>query len=704
MSKQNPINVKRIPRAVEVQAAKAAHTDIDPSIRMAISSVQRQVSALQSYINDMLQAHAMSPNTEGYSTVNTTTSKLTNKSGAARNNGEVVVKYTSSDSAFTTTTTLGDIDVLGVVYQDSPDGVSDAIAVDADGLICTSGLANIKVDGDAAAITQGDYLRTYTTAGVAAKADYLTDDGVFAVALEDKVSGVGNIYAIILGRPSHQLFVQETLTADDASTVTLSRTPQSDPSGVGACVMVYDIAAGEYTYPAGLQSSFAGHKRATITAAGAVVTNSLGDWGTGADNLIAIYVPNDREHTMDTRAVFAAHILQTGFSGQGAPSDTFTSFLTQTKTIEGAINALQGQLTAQNEPNGFVDKDDSTISFDNATRKFTINPVASDFEIYQTGTLTIVSTSDVVGSNYTIIGTGVVGDEGLWAIYYDGGILASIQNPTTDQVDDIILNKVFVAYVYWDATNNLSQIYDERHGTIMDGKTHQYLHNIVGLAYSSGLAIGDVVADGNGNDNASAQFSVGSGVCFDEDLIINLNAIAKTTGLEIWYIDGSDWRWTTNAGYSVWDGGLGGRLAWNDSGTQTEVGNANFVLCHVFATNLTSGDVIAIQGQAEYSTISQARDGAEIEISNLVLAGLPMPEMKPIASIIYQTSSAYSNAVKARIRTTNDSDDYVDWRTNPLSQSYTAQDHGALAGLQDNDHPQYLLRKDYSTIMLMMGA
>jgi hypothetical protein len=48
---------------------------------------------------------------------------------------------------------------------------------------------------------------------------------------------------------------------------------------------------------------------------------------------------------------------------------------------------------------------------------------------------------------------------------------------------------------------------------------------------------------------------------------------------------------------------------------------------------------------------------------NLNTIGAPAQEFTPLYTLIFQTATAYSNDVQARIRTTDDGDDYIDWRT-----------------------------------------
>jgi hypothetical protein len=224
----------------------------------------------------------------------------------------------------------------------------------------------------------------------------------------------------------------------------------------------------------------------------------------------------------------------------------------------------------------------------------------------------------------------------------------------------------------------------------MDGKTHLWIHNHVGAVYVSGFALGDFAADQSGDLAAHAQFSVAEGIIRNEDLDHTLSTVASTTGLEIFYLDGSNWRWTTNSGYSILNTGTG-RMAYNSSGTQAEVTDNLYALCHIFAWNDSTLKSIAIQGQAQYTTLALARTGAQTEISSLILSGLPAAEMKPIGTVIFQTKSTYGNAVKSKVVTTDIGSNYIDWRRDDLSSATPGNDHGSLSGLNDDDHQQYVL-------------
>ena len=69
-------------------------------------------------------------------------------------------------------------------------------------------------------------------------------------------------------------------------------------------------------------------------------------------------------------------------------------------------------------------------------------------------------------------------------------------------------------------------------------------------------------------------------------------------------------------------------------------------------------------GQAQYNTKAGAKEGAMSELSSLSLGamGEMSAEYIAIATCIFQTADAYTNSVNARILSTLDGSDYIDWR------------------------------------------
>jgi len=396
------------------------------------------------------------------------------------------------------------------------------------------------------------------------------------------------------------------------------------------------------------------------------VLDSHINWGTGADEVSAVDMP----------------IADSGNYYTGTEGET-------------ALQEVGDKFDAMNEPTGFPNRTDSAITWSDSTPDYTLSiaPVGDSFSFYQDGLKYTKSSTET----YQISGV-----EGIHYIYYDAGSLTSTANPTFAQKFVIITSKVLVSIVYWDATNNEGiYIGEERHGITMDGDTHANLHFSVGLRWYIGIALNTIDADQSGANNAHAQFGVDTGSIADEDIGITPDAITSTTGLPVYWRSGADgdWRKDTNAGYSFLISGT--RPNWNEfaGGTtwqQTETGDADFMLVHIFATTEKDNPMIAIMGQAVYEKKKDAREGATTEVGNLLLGNLPGPEIAPMESVIFECKDSYTNDVNARIVTTDEGDDYVDWRESDITRTAAGGDHGSLGGLSDDDHPQYIKDSEYT--------
>ena len=343
------------------------------------------------------------------------------------------------------------------------------------------------------------------------------------------------------------------------------------------------------------------------------------------------------------------------------------------------------KVTGFPEQNGAIKSNDA--SFYNANRTFQLAPNSGagfdSYYVWQLGVKYVFNETQEVT---------IPDEEGTYYLYFNYGNFTYVKNPNDGIVEDLIRNRVLVSVVYWNADDNEAVIIgDERHGHVMSSDTHAFLHFSQGTTWLSGLALSDIIADGDGNLNASAQFGVDSGVVTDEDLINIMAAVGSTEGLPIFYLDGAsaNLRRTNRTGFSVttFDGTDATRLVWNnpDSGGVgvwglDEVSNTDFVLAHVFGTNSKQDPIISFIGQADYGTITAARAGAITEISS-IQTNYPEPELIPLATIIYQTRDSYSNEVKGRIRTTDEGDSYIDWRQTALVPGAAPSAHPNLASL-----------------------
>ena len=227
-----------------------------------------------------------------------------------------------------------------------------------------------------------------------------------------------------------------------------------------------------------------------------------------------------------------------------------------TEITSTQISDYLSSLTDNKEPTGVVDRDDSTISFVNGTRTFTIAPAVTSWDYYINGVKYTKSSSE----NIVISNT-----EGLHYIYYDGSTLSE----TTTWSTDLLCEYALISIVRWDATNSV-QLYlaDERHGAIMDCKTHEYLHNTLGAVLESGGALTDILTDENGSSDTHAEFGNEATVIWDEDVDHSLSARLSTANIPVYYRTGADasniWRTDETASFGVLTTGTG-RAAWNEN-------------------------------------------------------------------------------------------------------------------------------------------
>lgn len=346
-----------------------------------------------------------------------------------------------------------------------------------------------------------------------------------------------------------------------------------------------------------------------------------------------------------------------------------------------------------NEPTGFVNKNLSAISFDNATKTFTITPLTTYFDVWCKGvkyskrepeSVTITDTSDV---HY---------------IYYFDGVLST----KTTFFD--LENEAPVAYIYWNYVDQVAYFFaDERHGIVMDWATHEYLHRTRGAALASGLTLTNYTTTGTGSASTDAQVGLTNGTFFDEDLQIDVThatvpthytweqRLQTTAYLPIFYRSGSLglWKKDTATAYPL-KFGTRGQYNLNSSGTWSTVDATSnkFIIYWIVATNNlsdaagNSGPVLSIMGQAEYDNIGQAE---AVSWGDMSLTGLPIFEFRLLYKLIFQTNTGYANAVKSKLVSA------YDLRVSTtLASGVPASavvDHGTLTGLTDDDHTQYSL-------------
>jgi hypothetical protein len=417
----------------------------------------------------------------------------------------------------------------------------------------------------------------------------------------------------------------------DTVEVSLGRLPVGFSVVAVTAEVTDDVAAGTVTANVKLNGA------PVLTAALDSVTNPIYD------------LDNDPTgtHDADETDELTLEIVTAGYENAGATSSTLEVNIAFARTAPWATSAN----AEREEPNGFTNRTDSTISKVDGTRTFSVTPVGASFTVWVGGERYVKTTAQTVVWPDT---------EGLHWFYFDdtGTLVTSTTAPA-------FTDNAWVAMLHWDATNKvvLNDLGDERHGINMASVTHEYLHNTRGASFEEGLLPGNTDIDGTGDDDTNAQFAIAEGKIWDEDLmheiLDSVQDITPILNAPVFYRSGTTaWRRKTPDTfpfiYAGQEGAPGTRVPYNKDTAGTwslaEVTNNNFVLVHVFATNDVTWPVITIQGQAEYNTIVAAREGATTEMTSLFVEGMPVAEFLPIASFVLQTADGYSNTPKGRFR------------------------------------------------------
>ena len=400
-----------------------------------------------------------------------------------------------------------------------------------------------------------------------------------------------------------------------------------------------------------------------------------------SDGSITLSTPQDI-HTGAT-PTFEDMVL-TGLSGS----------IISTSNVETSIEELDAALTITNEPTGFPNRTDSDISWldPGTARTFRIAPSGSTFDVWQKGVKSIISGNDDIQ---------ISDASGTHVIYYNAGSLAEAVNPSHATFDDIIVNKVLVAIVYWNTNAGSDDAYilaDERHGAVMSGKTHEYLHDLIGANYRTGLTASGYTL--NTKSDAALKFDVTDGEFYDEDLEVEITdgvaanqyeqVLTGDAEIPVLFRDDVDGSWTEQAASTLpyKNNGDNTNLNYNnddgdDTWSQVAATNNRYIIYTLVATNDWLYPMKMIQGNAEYITKNAAMDGAADEI--VAWGDLPSPEFVILYRFILQTG-VFAGVKNAQIV------EVIDLRASQLSgTSATSQDHGALTGLSDDDHIQYIL-------------
>ena len=307
--------------------------------------------------------------------------------------------------------------------------------------------------------------------------------------------------------------------------------------------------------------------------------------------------------------------------------------------------------------NGYLDRTEVDLSFDNATRTVTIQPVGSSFQFYSFGTLYTLDTP---------VTFQVGPEEGNHFVYFDE---AGVVHEVSTFESNLINKWCWICAVYWNPTmgSAVPDAFNELHGYVMDSDTHMYLHTTVGTAYNKdgGILPSALVYDGDGSQEDHVRVSVTSGMIRDEDIPHTIPEKSGADVIPVLYREGSTWFFNDSDAAVVRTTGTG-RAAYNhfdgSAWSVLEAPNNSYVFAHLYAIPGLTKRLMILMGTNYYNGISSVRANAAKEIQTI--QGIPFLEFKAIATFAVQTSNSYSNATKSRIVSVNSDDAFEDWRYN----------------------------------------
>jgi hypothetical protein len=267
-------------------------------------------------------------------------------------------------------------------------------------------------------------------------------------------------------------------------------------------------------------------------------------------------------------------------------------------------------------------------------------------------------------------------------VYYDADAVLRVSADNAVVSDVIAGSGALVAALLWDTTEQAVLLqFDERHSSQFPASVHWYLHRYFGMLFASGGTLANFTyASGNASLAAHVQYAIADCVVADEDLPLSIqNGVNQTLSpiarLPVFYMLGSGvWHrkvadeypliYSGTAGYT----GANGLPPYNQLNGSTwqltQVANGNFFCVHVVATKSRVEPIIAVQGQATYTTIAAARAGARTEIDALAgVTRLSSMERRAIATVIYESQSGATNVPRAKIVANDLGTYWLDWRT-----------------------------------------
>ncbi len=318
-----------------------------------------------------------------------------------------------------------------------------------------------------------------------------------------------------------------------------------------------------------------------------------------------------------------------------------------------AITAIPGGFGFDPTVFGFIDRDDSSLSWNDVTLTLTISATGTNknddgdsiYEYVFAGERRIKIGSDSVTIDST---------DGIWYLSYNAA-----DELVASQTVWVFKETTQVARIYWNNALSDGVPLDERHEHVMDTATHEMEHDVEGTKWLEG---GDISGFSLlTKTDAGITFGLSQVTIRDEDIIHIISPVADGDTIQVFYRDGAagTWRWDTEIGFAyLFNSDGSDRVDFNKlNGTwaRTEPTDNRYVIYWVGWSNSFETDfkTWSLMGQDEYTTLAAAQD---VNVAtDLSIDDFPFVEEGLFAfKIILRTKNSFGGTMSAQIEEVTD--------------------------------------------------
>lgn len=337
---------------------------------------------------------------------------------------------------------------------------------------------------------------------------------------------------------------------------------------------------------------------------------------------------------------------------------------------------------------GFVDNEQTAISFNDSTYLFTLSGLTT-WSYYRRGI------------KYNITGNRTITIPSESATYYitinstDGTLQYSTAVWTLKD------STLPVAVIRLNINNTPKyHLSDERHTIAIDRRLHLYLHQTRGTQFVDGG-----VLDGpslNTATDAGTTFGISLTTIADEDLYEDLSPLVRPSGTTLVYniyyrINTTTWSWSPSEVPFLYSPTY---ILWDNNGTMTTGIHNSYYNTYLLYTNQNgSARYSIVHGRGQYSSLTSAQSESPLTFD---WSGFPVEESVIAYQFTWATSNSYSNKGKCRLEGSK----LINVATIRTATSSGGIDHNSLSGLQGGlpTERYHLSGVDYSITVAMSSV